>query len=125
MSPLTAVDALYAMPFPTYDELSELILNLPQQRAYQWVGELGPNNHLLLKRIFDSKLDKNVVREVGGKINERGGMAAMSANFYMYCHFVGARLKGMGVTEEQWHELHYAHARHIEALWDGVGQWCM
>ena len=129
-TPLTAVDTFYATQFPTYDELHEFVLQDLPERAPQvrrshmeWVAELGPNNHLLLKRIFDSRMNKDVVREVGIEINERGDMSAMGANFFIYCHFVGERLKDMGVTKGQWCEMHYNHARHIEALWDGVGQW--
>ena len=130
MLPLTAVDAFYATPFPTYDELHSFVLQalperVPRNRPHhmEWVVDLGPNNHLLLKRIFDSKLNKDVVREVGNEINERGGMTAMVANFYIYCHFVGERLKDMGITSNQWNEIHDSHAKFIEALWNGVGQW--
>ena len=41
----------------------------------------------------------------------------------MYCHFVGERLKDMGVTREKFTELHYSLARDIERLWNGVGDW--
>ena len=119
MLPLTAVDALYATQFPTYDELHKLVL----QVNMEWEWELGPNNHLLLKRIFDSKLNEDVVREVGNEINERGGYTAMVANFLIYCHLIGGRLNDMGLEQEQWHEMHQNHAKHIEVLWGGVGQW--
>ena len=47
----------------------------------------------------------------------------MVANFYIYNHFVGERLKDMNVTEDQSSELHFTNARTIEFLWDGVGEW--
>ena len=50
-------------------------------------------------------------------------MTAMVANYYIYCHFVGERLKDMGITSNQWNEMHDIHAKCIEQLWDGVGQW--
>ena len=128
--PLTAVDAFYAIPFPTYEELNHFVLHdlpvrVPHIRPYniEWVGELGLNNHQLLKSIFESKLNKNVVCEVGTAINERGGMTAMIANFYIYCHFAGERMKDMGLTGEQWREIHDQHAKSIENMWDGIGQW--
>ena len=127
---MTAIDTFYAMPFPTYDELEHFVLydvparcvgrNLP---TLMWAAELCPNNHVLLKRIFDCRMDKTVVRKVGEEINKRGGMQAMVANFYIYCHFVGERLKDMNVVQKQWNKLHFDHAKLIEHLWDGVGQW--
>ena len=128
--PLTATDAFYANPFPTYEELENFILHdlpqrVPRVNGYnvEWNAEVGPNNHLLLWHMFESRLSADVVREVGMKINERGGMTAMKANFYVYCHFVGERLKDMGLESEQWCEMHYNNARHIESLWNGIGQW--
>eukprot|EP00966_Prymnesium_polylepis_P299432 6919459-Prymnesium_polylepis.1 len=88
-----------------------------------WNAELGANNHSLLKRIFDSRVDPAVVREAGKAIEERGGMDAMRANFYIYCHFIGERLKDMGLTREQFAELHQLHARKIEFIWHEIGEW--
>ena len=97
----------------------------PQQNlpTMQWYAELGANNHALLKRIFDSRVDPTVVREAGEAIYERGGMQTMQANFFIYCHFIGERLNDMCVTSEQFAELHYPHARKIERLWHGIGEW--
>ena len=36
---------------------------------------------------------------------------------------VGERLNDMDLTSKQWNEIHYDHAKCIEVLWDGVGQW--
>ena len=128
--PLTATNTLYETPFPTLEELENFLLvdlpaRCPQQNlpTMEWYAELGANNHALLKRIFDSRVDPTVVREAGEAIYERGGMQTMQANFYIYCHFIGERLKDMGVTSEQFAELHSVHARKIELLWDGIGEW--
>ena len=76
-----------------------------------------------MRRIFESRMDKTVVIEAGKAFNERGGMQAMQANFYIYCHFVGERLKDMNVTAEQFAELFFEHAKDIEYFWIGVGEW--
>ena len=47
---------------------------------------------------------------------------ARDATFYIYCHLIGERLKDMGLTFEQFAELHHVHARKIEFLWDGIGE---
>ena len=129
--PLTATDALYATSFPTLEELENFLLvdlptRYPEQNlpTIQLNAELGAYNHMLLKRIFDSCVDPTVVRKAGEAIYERGAMQAMQANFYIYCHFIGDRLiNDMGVTSEQFAELHYVHARKIERLWHGIGEW--
>ena len=128
--PATAIDTFYGTPFPTYDEFDKFVMYDLQARNPQqglptmnWWCELGPNNHAHLKRIFESRVDPTVVRNAGIEIDERGGMQAMVANFYMYCHFVGERLKDMGVTGEQFGKLHRNHAKCIEELWDGIGGW--
>jgi len=130
--PLTATDTLYATPFPTYEELEQFVLyDLPERNPQRrlptmmWNAELGETQHALLKRIFDSRVDPAAVREAGNTINELGGMDAMRANFYIYCHFIGERLKDMGLTFEQFAELHQVNARKIEFLWDGIGEWLM
>ena len=126
--PLTATDALYATPFPTLQELENFVLvDLPTRNPQQnlptmeWYAELGANNHALLKRIFDSRVDRAAVREVGEAIHERGGMKAMRANFYIYNHFIGERLKDMGVTYEQFAELFFEHACKIDFIWKSSG----
>ena len=126
---MTAIDALYATPFPTLSGTEDFVLKLPStcnnvstMTALDWNAELGPNNHALLARIFDSRVDRATVREVGQLISERGGLQAMRACFYIYCHIIGARLKDMGLTEQQWSELFFSQAKIIEYFWDWVGE---
>ena len=128
IGPMSAVDTLYATPFPPHEALEHFVLyELPTRRpgllTLMWNAELGANTHAHLQRIFDSRMDPTVVKLAGEAINERGGMQAMQANFYIYCHLIGERLKDMGVTDHQWSEIHHAHAKGIEDLWDGVGAW--
>ena len=128
IGPMSAVDALYAMPFPTHEALEHFVLHeLPTRTrdlpTLMWNAELGANNHAHLQRIFDSRMDPTVAKEAGKAINERGGMQAMQANFYIYCHLIGERLKDMGVTPDQWAEMVFDHAKEIEFLWHGVGEW--
>ena len=129
IGPKTAVDTLYATKFPTCDELENFVLyGLPPRiqatnSHMEWYAELGPNNHANLQRIFESRLDPEVAREVGENINEQGGKQAMVANFYVYCHFVGERLKYMDVTHDQFAEIHYVHAKMLEKHWNGIGDW--
>ena len=128
IGPMSAIDTLYATPFPTYEALEHFVIHeLPTRSpglpTLMWSAELDASNHEHLKRIFDSRMDPTVVREVGEAINERGGMQAMRANFYIYCHLIGVRLKDLGVTRHQWAEIHFEHAKDIEYLWHEVGAW--
>ena len=128
--PMTAVDTFFAAPFPPLAELEQFVLvDLRKRNPWQtlpvleWHAELGANNHALLQRIFESRTDPTVVHEVGEAIWNRGGMQAMRANFYIYCHFAGQRLKDMGLESQPWNELHGDLAKRIERLWDGIGEW--
>ena len=131
MQPMTAVDTLYAMDFPSFEQLEHFVLydigkgvtdievGISQPT---WTG-LGKTNYALLKMIFESHLDRTVVLEAGVQINANGGMREMMAINYIYGHFICSRLKDMKLTEDQWVELLYGHARKIEYLWHGIGNW--
>ena len=122
---------LYSTPFPTLREMEQFILeDLPKratqlsiQSLLEWSAELGANNHQLLKRFFDSRMDKTVARTIGQDIYERGGMCAMRANYYIYTHFINERLKDMNLTDDQWCEEAFKHGFYLAKLWDGVGEW--
>ena len=130
--PATAVDTFYGMPFPKYEDFEHFVLHElhernPVQKPFlpvmQWYQELNLHNYNQLARIFEGRVSPAVVRDAGKKINSFGGKQAMVANFYMYCHFAGERLKDMGVTESQFIDLHRSHARNVEEMWDGIGGW--
>ena len=130
---MTAVDTLYAMDFPSFEQLKHFVLyDIGKGITDQDVGisqpwletfELSTTNYALLNSIFESHLDRTVVRKSGAQINANGGMREMMAINYIYCHLICSRLKGMGLTEDQWDELFYGHARKIEYLWHGIGDW--
>ena len=128
IGPMSAVDTLYATPFPTHEALEHFLLYELQTRrpgllTLMWNAELGANTHAHLQRIFDSRMDPTVVKLAGEAINERGGMQAMQANFYIYCHLIGERLKNMGVTSDQWADIYGEHAKKVEFLWHEIGEW--
>ena len=124
------VDALYAEPFPTHEALEHFVLHeltTPDLPTLMWNAELGEINHAHLQRIFDSRMDPTVVKEVGEAINERGGFQAMQANFYIYCHLIGERLKDhvkyLGVPCDIFYDTFHDHAKEIEFLWHEIGEW--
>ena len=131
---MTATDTLYATGFPSLEQLDRFVVydigKCVTDRDVgiscpTWLRELKmcTTNHALLKTIFESRLDPTVVREVGLQIHANGGTHEMMAFYYTYCHFISSRLKDMGLTKDQWMELHYANARKVEYLWNGVVEW--
>lgn len=133
MGPPTVKEEAYKEPFPSHDALCQYILHeLPsrndqhvsQKRTMEWCAELGIDNHARLKRIFDSRADASVIRQVGEEIHAAGGMQAMQAMFYVYDHFMGKRGFDLELTKEQWHDLMYTEAKVLVRKWDGVGEWC-
>ena len=122
------IDTFYASKFPALEEFDHFVLytlraRCPHLPTQNWWIELGANNHAHLKRMFESRLDPTVVHDAGKAIDDRGGKEAMLANFYMYQHFVGERLKDLGITGDDWFELHEDHALYVAKLWDGIGTW--
>ena len=114
--PMTATDAVYATPFPSHKELCDFVLYELPKRAknipyVMWYSELGYDNHAQLQRIFDSKCDPKVAKEAGEEINNFGGMQAMQAMYYVYCHFIGERCKDLGLDHDQWAEVFSAEAQ--------------
>lgn len=128
---MTAVDAMYAVPFPAYDALAEYVLyELPQRNkaidqtsTMMWWSELGFNNHERLERVFTSKGKPSVVRAVGTEIDAQGGKQAMVAMFYVYLHFVAGRAFDLGLTPEQVRDAVARMTTPLELAWDGIGEW--
>ena len=59
MNPMTAIDAFYATPFPSYEVLDHFVLNkiaVDKTTRLLWNAEFDANNYELLKRIFESRL---------------------------------------------------------------------
>ena len=76
IGPMSAVDTLYATPFPTHEALEHFVLyELPTRRpgllTLMWNAELGANTHAHLQRIFDSRMDPTVVIEGLGSRSAR------------------------------------------------------
>ena len=127
----TAIETLYAEPFPSHAVLCDYILHeLPKRNgeitpsdAMEWWAELGVDNHARLHHIFDSKGDHAVVRAVGEEFHSVLGMQTMQAMFYVYFHFVNKRCVDLGLTFEQTRELLNTEAKVLGWKWDGVGEW--
>ena len=128
---MTAVDALYAEPFPAYDVLADFVLHeLPRRNedvnhssAMMMWGELGEDNHSRLERVFKSKGDLAEMRTVGAEIDATGGMQAMLAMFDVYFHFVVDLARELGLTEEQAEDAVKQIAMPLECAWNGIGVW--
>ena len=119
--PLTARDAFYANPFPSYDEVADHILSLPG--GMTWWSELGLANYQRLMRIFDSRSNEEVIRAAGVEIEEAGGVTAMQAMYYTYHHMVAQRCYKLDFTFNQAVEFIEKEVRVISRLWDGIGGW--
>ena len=51
-----------------------------------WLAEYGDTNHTWCATIFANASDRTVVRSIGERIYNRGGMDALQANFYILYH---------------------------------------
>ena len=79
--PKTLADTIYAMPFPSHEDVCELILALPDKSPwilksdsvmFMWYAEMGSRQYSGMKRIFESKGDATIIKKVGGSSHAQG-----------------------------------------------------
>jgi hypothetical protein len=106
-----------ANPYPSYEEadaiLSADIRDMGHTMAV--VAEYGQGNHKWLKAIYDSKMDREVAREMGQKIYDAGGFQAMQMNYYAFQLISPFRKSRSSEI--------YGASNRLQYLWDGVGEW--
>ena len=82
MQPLTALDALFEAPFPSYQALDKHAEDgeLP---LLAW-AEIDDENYEGMREMLASRMDRDVVRRVGECANQRGGVQAMRGVYYTF-----------------------------------------
>ena len=70
--PKTLEDTIYAMPFPSHEEVCDFILKLPEKcpgiemsDAMGFYAEMGVKQYNGMKKIFETKGDPAITKEVG------------------------------------------------------------
>ena len=139
---------------PAYDIVIRRIERLRIPETTIWLAEYGDTNHTWCATIFANASDRTIVRSIGERIYNRGGMDALQANFYILYHgFIadeedeeggedeeeekeveeerGGEEKEEEEEEEDSEEEEEERAQHASRMheigmaWNGIGEWCM
>ena len=96
-----------------------------RERAAEGRALLGGSRNKLQQRLLCRQAEARAgkLAAAAKAIFKRGGHTAMRANFYIYCHFVGERLKTMEVDNDEFAEVHFEHAKMLDFFWNDVGEW--
>lgn len=105
-------DYVAAHPYPSYQAICESIL---RARQIQFIAEYGDENHLLCKRIYENFTNRDIVRECGFAINNRGGFTTMQANWYILCLHSPIRQSDNYLVRSA--------TKLVESYWNGIGEW--
>jgi len=70
------------------------------------------------------EFDRDTIKKMGAKINQRGGMQSMQQNFYTMKFFMNP---GMGtyLEDNDDEKIWNVKMRKVEFIWDGIGDWNM
>lgn len=103
-------------PYPSYKEMLNKIEKHPDTSISiaMWC-EYGKPHHMLLKEVYESGMNKEIIRKAGEAIYKLGGMRAMQMNYYAFMHCSPFR-------HSENENIVFAY-KDLEYGWDGIGDW--
>jgi hypothetical protein len=112
--------------YPNYDKVNKIIAE-NQEMPLQMIAEYGEYNHEQMKAIWDNITNKDIIKQSGKNIDQRGGMDAMQMNFYTFLDVLRPTLN---ISEKDSHAEKDAKQiiwnvikGNISSAWDGIGEW--
>jgi hypothetical protein len=102
--------------YPSYDYVCIELLKFD----WEFHAEYGTCNHEFLKILWENIDDENIIKTIGSEINERGGITALTANYYTFLHVMRLAVKG---SVEKYRESFIDIKNTISRNWNGVGEW--
>ena len=123
MGPLTATQALFDAPFPSYEQLDKHA-EARELSLIAWAEVDESINYHGMKKMLACGMDSTVVRDFGERVHARGGLQAMQGVYYTFLFAVSKMCFDMGLTEEQFMYVKDEVIMPIDQIhWDGVGDW--
>ena len=110
---------------PAYDTVIRRIERLRIPETTIWLAEYGDTNHTWCATIFANASDRTIVRSIGERIYNRGGMDALQANFYILCHGFIAHGRPERARDGPERAQHVSCMREIGMAWNGIAEWRM
>ena len=106
------------LTYPSYETVEELI-----KYDFELSSEYNEVNHLCMLTIFNNYDNKEIVKNMGENINERGGFQALQSNFYILCHALKYLIHDNPEGEPELRPKLINIRDKVQLHWDGVGDW--
>ena len=128
--PKTLEDTIYAMPFPSHEEVCDFILKLPEKcpgievsDAWELYAEMGDEQYNAMKNFFETKGDPAITKEVGqmlyGTFQDKRQMLPV---YYTYFHLITNMTREHSPEKEQLYDTIYKIATYpLKTNWHGIG----
>ena len=126
----TLVDTIYAKPFPSHTQVCDFILSLPDRGvisksdAVMWYAEMGIRQYNGMKKIFESKGDATIIKDVGQMCYDTfEDTRQMQAVYYVYMHIVKDMAHEFAAANpDETRAAIYHIAKHpLDWHWHGIG----
>ena len=104
--------------YPDFDDAKTLI----EKDLSVW-AEYSELNHELSSIIWKNLLNDKIIKDIGIKINKRGGFKAMLAIHSAITMIARNHLKSSDYIEFYANEILFNIYKTIEQAWDGIGEW--
>ena len=128
--PKTLEDTIYAMPFPSHEQVCDFILKLPEKcpgievsDAMGFYAEMGVKQYNGMKKIFETKGDPAITKEVGQMLYDTfQDKRQMYAVYYTYFHLIADMTRAHSPEKDQLYDTIYEIAKYpLETNWNGIG----
>ncbi len=104
-------------PYPSAETMKHRIVKGMAHTEYvKQALDLNDKNYQLCERFYNNCVEEPIIKEIGKKMNEIGGIEGMRTLFYTL------RLASP-LVESQDPEIFQGVASSIEYYWNGIGQW--
>ena len=128
--PKTLKDTIYAMLFPSHEQVCDFILKLPEKTgvfevsdAMGFYAEMGVKQYNGMKKIFETKGDPAITKEVGQMLYDTfQDKRQMYAVYYTYFHLIADMIQSHSPEKDQLYDTIYEIAKYpLETNWNGIG----
>ena len=108
-------------PYPDIDGYTKIILNMSQKNSGSFFC-IGSSDYNIVKTIYENILDKKVIRRIGCKLHNKGGMEDM-----VRCHQLLEEIISFNFNKNNENKydsmIILSLSRGLEMDWNGIGDW--
>ena len=110
-------------PYPSFEQVHEIIMNEPNGMGIMTNSEYGQPNHEWMKEIYENPFDTATIKRNGQVINKRGDMQTMQMNYYALLTVLNHFYKKTATKDDVRILTHYNFKDLVSSGWDGIGEW--